>query len=362
MQPCASVDALPPSRPPDRCPGILRPHVAADGALVRLRVPGGQVPDGALRALSDAAIAYADGDVHLTSRGNLQLRGIGLDECGAVPAGLAEVVTAAGLLPSASHERVRNIVASPLSGLAGGLTDVRPLVRELDAGLCADPVLADLPGRFLFGLDDGRGDVAALRCDLTAVALDDGTARIVVGGLAGPTVRLTQVPETLLCRARRFVEIRESVWHVRQLPRAGAELGGTVSAPRPPAFTMPYGTIGDAVSVMVPLGILTPTMVAALPDSGVVVTPWRGLILPSGSNLVALRETGFETIPDSPWQRVTACTGAPGCSLAGGDTRALARRIVAGDTTDSRIHVAGCERACGAPHSPHRLVLARSTP
>ncbi|WP_080597631.1 cobalamin biosynthesis protein CobG [Rhodococcus rhodochrous] len=329
---------------------------------MRLRVPGGQVPDGALRALSDAAIAYADGDVHLTSRGNLQLRGIGLDECGAVPAGLAEVVTAAGLLPSASHERVRNIVASPLSGLAGGLTDVRPLARELDAGLCADPVLADLPGRFLFGLDDGRGDVAALRCDLTAVALDDGTARIVVGGLAGPTVRLTQVPETLLRRARRFVEIRESVWHVRQLPRAGAELGGTVSAPRPPAFTMPYGTIGDAVSVMVPLGILTPTMVAALPDSGVVVTPWRGLILPSGSNLVALRETGFETIPDSPWQRVTACTGAPGCSLAGGDTRALARRIVAGDTTDSRIHVAGCERACGAPHSPHRLIFARSTP
>ncbi|WP_172415073.1 cobalamin biosynthesis protein CobG [Rhodococcus sp. BUPNP1] len=329
---------------------------------MRLRVPGGQVPDGALRALSDAAIAYADGDVHLTSRGNLQLRGIGLDECGAVPAGLAEVVTAAGLLPSASHERVRNIVASPLSGLAGGLTDVRPLVRELDAGLCADPVLADLPGRFLFGLDDGRGDVATLRCDLIAVALDDGTARIVVGGLAGPTVRLTQVPETLLRRARRFVEIRESVWHVRQLPRAGAELGGTVSAPRPRAFTMPYGTIGDAVSVMVPLGILTPTMVAALPDSGVVVTPWRGLILPSGSNLVALRETGFETIPDSPWQRVTACTGAPGCSLAGGDTRALARRIVAGDTTDSRIHVAGCERACGAPHSPHRLVFARSTP
>ena len=44
------------------------------------------------------------------------------------------------------------------------------------------------------------------------------------------------------------------------------------------------------------------------------------------------------------------------------DARAEARRIVAGDTTDSRIHVAGCERACGAPHSPHTLVLARSSP
>ena len=63
---------------------------------MRLRVPGGQVPDRALRALSNASIAYADGDVHLTSRGNLQLRGIDLDECGAVPAGLADAVTAAG--------------------------------------------------------------------------------------------------------------------------------------------------------------------------------------------------------------------------------------------------------------------------
>ncbi|MCD2099212.1 cobalamin biosynthesis protein CobG [Rhodococcus rhodochrous] len=329
---------------------------------MRLRVPGGQIPDGALRALSTASIAYADGDVHLTSRGNLQLRGIELDECGAVPAGLADAVAAAGLLPSASHERVRNIVASPLSGLAGGLADVRPLVREFDAALCADPALAELPGRFLFGIDDGRGDIASLRCDLTAVALGDGTARIIVGGLDGPTVPLAETPGMLLRLARRFVGIRGSVWHVRQLPRAGAELGGTVPVPRPPAPTMPYGVLGDAVSVLVPLGILTPATVAALPDRDVVVTPWRGLIFPSGSNLVALRGTGLETAPDSAWQRVTACTGAPGCSLAEGDTRALARRIVAGNTIDSRIHVVGCERACGAPHSSHRLVFARSTP
>ncbi len=329
---------------------------------MRLRVPGGQLPDGALRALSAVSVACADGDVHLTSRGNLQIRGIELDACGAVPSALSEAVTATGLLPSPSHERVRNIVASPLTGLCGGLADVRPLVRELDAELCADPALADLPGRFLFGIDDGRGDIAAMRCDLTAILRDPAVSTIVIGDLRGPTVPLAQVPATLIRLARHFAGIRDSVWHVRQLPGAGAELGGRDPAPRPPACTMPYGTLGGAVSVLVPLGILTPGMVAALPDRGVVVTPWRGLVLPVESNPVALREVGFETAAESSWQRVTACTGAPGCSLAEGDTRASARRLVAGNTIDSRIHVVGCERACGAPHSPHRLAFARSTP
>ena len=44
-----------------------------------------------------------------------------------------------GLLPSPTHERVRNIVASPLSGRVGGLADVRGWVEALDRALQADP-------------------------------------------------------------------------------------------------------------------------------------------------------------------------------------------------------------------------------
>ena len=54
--------------------------------------------------------------------------------------------------------------------------------RELDAALCADPALAELPGRFLFALDDGRGDVASLAFDLGYRAVDDDHGLLVVGG------------------------------------------------------------------------------------------------------------------------------------------------------------------------------------
>ena len=75
------------------------------------------------------------------------------------------------------------MVASPLAGLDGLASgrDLTPIVAALDAGLCARPRLSELPGRFLFAIDDGRGDVAGLGADVVAVVGSDGA---VVNGLA----------------------------------------------------------------------------------------------------------------------------------------------------------------------------------
>src|SRR5436190_2692455 len=121
-------------RPTDACPGALQVHLAADGGVARIRLPGGRLTASQLRAVLDAASRLGDGTVELTSRANLQIRGLAPGAESALAGRLAET----GLLPSATHERVRNIIASPLTGRDGaGVADVGDVVQALDKELCA---------------------------------------------------------------------------------------------------------------------------------------------------------------------------------------------------------------------------------
>lgn len=284
----------------DLCPGLLRPWLADDGALVRVRVPGGHLTTDALRGLHEVATTHGDGAVHLTSRANLQVRGIAHDD-GCLPDTVVDAVMATGLMPSASHERVRNVMASPLTGIAGGRADLRLVVRELDSRLCADPVLAALAGRFLFVLDDGRGDVAGRDLDLGLVAVAATEVQLRAGRSAwGATVPVTASAEALVDLARRFVEAAgaqpESPWHVDELPGAGADLLGAVHDPRdetrvsaePPSLgriTQDDGRL--ALHLAAPDGRLDRRLmddVLALGAPHVVITPWRTLIVPDLEN------------------------------------------------------------------------------
>ncbi|MFI8368502.1 cobalamin biosynthesis protein CobG [Streptomyces sp. NPDC085466] len=165
----------------DACPGALRLHAAADGFLARLRLPAGRLTPRQLMVLADAAEELGDGGLSITSRGNAELRGLA-EGCGGR---LAALLDDAGLLPSRTHERVRNIVASPASGLDGlGHADAQLWARALDAALCAEPRAAALSGRFLFVLDDGRGDVTGLGGDVSLVAAPHGATLLTAGSAA----------------------------------------------------------------------------------------------------------------------------------------------------------------------------------
>ena len=202
----------------DLCPGALAVHRAEDGNLVRIRIPGGILRAAQLRVLADAAVRLGDGHLELTSRGNVQLRAL---EPGA-EVDLAAVLAEFGLLPSESHERVRNIAASPLTGRDGtGACDVRPVVAELDRGLCADPELAELSGRFLFAVDDGRRDVSGLDSDVALLAVaPDTVALLLTGQDTGLRTGLRYAAGLALAVARAFLAARDPrspAWRMAEL-------------------------------------------------------------------------------------------------------------------------------------------------
>ncbi|MFJ3725256.1 precorrin-3B synthase [Streptomyces sp. NPDC090045] len=366
----------------DACPGALRLHAADDGFLARVRIPGGMLGGAAARLLADAADRLGDGHLDLTSRGNVQLRGLG-ESCGGE---LAALLAGAGLLPAPTHERVRNIVSSPLAGLDRlGLPDVSPWVAELDALLCASDAAAGLSGRFLFALDDGRGDVSSLDADVNLAPCGGGRARLWAGDPRDAVLVSSQdAPRAALTAAEYFLEaVRQAgtrAWRVAELPPEHALSGARLTqrladagvraavaapapgpsarsagAPEPGIVPGPDGTA--ALSVLAPLGRLTTAQwrrLAGLTDR-VRLTPWRGIVVPglpghaAAAALAGLAETGLVTAPDSPWRSVTACTGKPGCAKALADVRADARAVMERARGPLAVHWSGCERRCGHP-------------
>jgi precorrin-3B synthase len=363
--------APPPRDRADACPGALQTHAAADGRLARVRVPGGLLTAAQLRALGAAALDLGDGALELTSRGNVQLRGL---RSGG-EAGLGERLAEAGLLPSATHETARNLLASMLTGRSGGVLDVRPWVHGYDAALCADPALAALPGRFLATFDDGRRDVAALGADVGLVALGADAVALTLGGRDSGLRRAPADAVGLAMAATRaFLDERTaqggSAWRLAELvdgPALVAARLGAAALPDPvplPAepLVRPVGAVRQddgrtALAAVVPLGRLTADQVdllAALADD-VQITPWRGVVVPDlvdDSAAAALVDAGLVLDAASPWTRVTACAGRPGCAKSLADVRTDAAAAVAAGAlplAGARQHWAGCERRCGRP-------------
>jgi precorrin-3B synthase len=350
----------------DRCPGVLRPHLAQDGAVVRVRVPGGQTTGISLGHLSRVAQRFGSGDLQLTSRAGLQLRGLS----DPVPTSLVAAVRQAGFLPSDSHERVRNIVASALTGLSGGAVDVRPLVAGLDAGLCTEPDLARLPSRFLFAIDDGRGDVSGMPFDLGYRAIDHDEGWLLIGGGSqGIPVAAVDAVARLLDLAKRFLVASQQAndaWYVRELSSWIASLDGVRQIDLPGTTSdVPLGTIAGAASVQVPLALLTPAQAAIVETCAagtVVITPSRGLVLPGAADrLPELTAAGLVDDPSSPWSAISACVGAPFCQNALINTRDYATALVQSGSPVPRTHISGCERRCGAPTGHHLDVVAPIT-
>ena len=367
----------------DACPGALRLHAAADGPLARVRLPGGMLTGSQLAELTAIATGWGDGGLELTSRANVQLRAL----TRANPATLAARLHAAGLLPSQTHEVVRNIAAPPLAD-----ETLQALVRSLDESLCADPALAALPGRFLFAI--GR---VPLTADLAAVPTPDGFAILFAGRDEGLRFPADRVVEALLAGAHAFLAERATAesptWRLAELAggpsrvatRVGAALGVPLdTSPHPAIRPSPSPDKSEmfdeaapslvglteqadgrvAVGAIVPLGRLTGVQAKVLMDAPrLALTTARGVVIPDLQPTAAARwlgrlsEAGLPVEADSRWSGVTACAGRPGCAKSLADVRADA--LEATRRSDGLpVHWVGCARGCGSPAGPHVRVEA----
>ncbi len=357
----------------DRCPTITSTHRASDGQILRLRLPGGRLRPRAASAIAEVA---APGErIELTSRANLQLRGLDADRTAA----LQQVIAAHHLAPSADHERARTILASPLVGrLSDGPID-DAIVDAVDAAICARLDTTALSGRVLTVIDDGTGHGLAGDADLL-LRWNEAEAGVELW-LGGRLIRTVEVADAATSGAKLLGALattatRHGAWRARELPPAAlASFGGAPAPAVPAAPPLPIGVVAGvggraAARAIAPLGRLTPEQLAgaaalgARADTDVRIDHDRGVTLvdlPAATaheTLRALANLGLIAEATDPAIGLTGCAGRD-CARTDVDVRgALALRRATRRPGAPREHLVGCERRCGAPRDGHTIVAS----
>lgn len=337
------------------CPGALRPMQSGDGWLVRIRPPGGMLSPAQAAGVAKAALTHGNGLLDLSSRANLQLRGVRPE----AHAALIEDLSALGLIdPDIATETARNIVVTPFWEADDG---AQTLASQLAAALAAAP---PLPGKFGFAIDTGPGPV------LTDTPADIRLERDISGQLIlrpdghalGQAVTEGTAIDAALALTRWFLATggapdgrgrMAAHLALADLPD-GFSLAPAPPLPRPRPGAHPQGAL-----VAFAFGQMQAATLAGLAALGcdLRLTPWRMLLIAGLPRLPDL--PGLITAPDDPLLRVTACTGAPGCPQALGPTRDLARMLA--PLVDRGLHVSGCAKGCAHP-GPALITLVATGP
>ncbi|WP_412550672.1 precorrin-3B synthase [Shimia sp. MIT910701] len=325
------------------CPGAYKPMMSGDGLVVRVRPVMARLTQEQILGLCETADRFGSGLIDLTSRANLQIRGVKEEDHEAVLAELHKL----DLLPDdPALESRRNIlippmwredddthrVASELVARLGELPDLPPKMGyaiDIQGG----PQLSDKSADFRFERDTNGGLI--LRAD---------------GASRGRVVTVDAAVDALLEMARWFVDTdgptrRRMAAHVALTPLpADWQAVPPAALQKPPVpgdteigalFGVAFGQIEAAQLA----NLITATKAEAMR-----VTPWR-LFLLEGADIV--ETDAFITDTHDPLLHVDACPGAPLCNSATVETRQLARQLA--NHLPTPLHVSGCAKGCALP-------------
>lgn len=187
--------------------GFFHRPVTPGKFMMRMRIPNGILTSTQMRVLADIVQRYCQGagfqdqgNADITTRQNLQLRGIRIEDV----ATIINLLAQAGLTcVQSGMDNVRNITGSPVAGIdANELIDTRGLCRILQDAITnngeGNLELSDLPRKFNIAVAGGRDNsVHAEINDLGFLpAYKDGILgfNIIVGGYFAPNQYVTAIP------------------------------------------------------------------------------------------------------------------------------------------------------------------------
>jgi precorrin-3B synthase len=332
------------------CPTALRPMLSGDGLVVRIRPRGGRLSAAQALGIADLAARYGNGLIDLTGRANLQIRGVSVDGHAALIAELAQL----GLIDAdAELEAQRNVLVAPFWRDGD---EAQLLALELERALTARPL--GLPHKFGFAVDCGATSVLAdapadIRIERGA---GDGLIVRLDGVERGRKVARENVIETALSLATWFVASGGASGGRGRMAAhiaGGAILPDTLAGDATPAAMTPRprpGLFAGGALVGLAFGQLPSATLKYIGSLAALrLTPWRMILLEGLHEMP--RHDGLVTRADDPRLRVAACTGAPACPEAKGETRLLAAALAPYLPEDARLHVSGCAKGCAHPSS-----------
>lgn len=374
--------------------------------MMRLRIPNGVLTSHQTAALGEIVNRYGRGQADITTRQNIQLRWIRIEDVPAIFETLHHI--GIGHLQT-GMDNVRNVTGCPIAGLdPTEVLDASPITRAIQEAILGRKEFSNLPRKFNVSVSGCRWDCALSQTHdigLTPATLD-GTVgfNIRIGGAMGGKsthlswdldVFVTQDEVVELCRGivalfrdegsrkdRQRARLKWLVesWGVERfrmelerrlgqaLPRAGRDEviaygGDHLGIRRQKQAGLRY------VGCLVPVGRITGdeliefARLAETYGSGELrLTNDQNVLIvnvPQGRVRALLGEPllrRFTPFPPASLRRLVSCTGNDYCHFSLIDTKGrateLAKRLegLLPDGRPLRMHWSGCPHACGQHH------------
>lgn len=386
--------------------------------MLRMRIPHGILTSSQMRVLAEIIQRYCQasgfqtqGNADITTRQNLQIRGIRLED---IPAIIDRLKQGGLTSVQSGMDNVRNITGSPVAGIdANELIDTRGIIRNLQDMItnngAGNPELSNLPRKFNIAVAGGRDNSVHAEINdvgfIPAYQNDVLGFNIIVGGYFAPNQYVAAVPlnawippEDVLPFTKAIMEVyrdngpREQRQKCRMMHLINAwgietfreevekQLGRSLSpaVEKDEVDWEKRDHIGvyaqkqpglNYVGLHVPVGRLYPSemfelarMAEVYGNGEIRLTLEQNLIIPhiSDTRLSAflaepLVQDRFTIEPDFLNRGLVSCTGSEFCSYAIIETKNRAMAMIKeleqelDQPNPVRIHWTGCPNSCGQP-------------